>query len=102
MLVISFVGFGKDTIDMSNTEHIDVWLDKSLEFDPIEIVHRRRSTEISSMDPIKIENIGKKELLKAACCNLAESFETNPSVDVSFTDAVTGTKQIQMLGLAGP
>ena len=39
--------------------------------------------------------------MKAACCNLSESFETNPSVDVSFADAVTGTRQIQMLGLAG-
>ncbi len=43
-----------------------------------------------------------KELLKAACCNLAESFETNPSIDVSFSDALTGTKQIKMLGLTGP
>ncbi|HZX73697.1 MAG TPA: TonB-dependent receptor, partial [Cyclobacteriaceae bacterium] len=44
----------------------------------------------------------EKELFKAACCNLSESFETNPSVDVAFTDALTGTKQIQMLGLSGP
>lgn len=43
-----------------------------------------------------------KELLKAACCNLAESFETNPSIDVNFTDAVTGNKQIKMLGLNSP
>ena len=38
-----------------------------------------------------------RELLKAACCNLAESFETNPSIDVNFADALTGTKQIKML-----
>lgn len=43
-----------------------------------------------------------RELLKAACCNLAESFETNPSIDVNFSDAVTGVKQIRMLGLASP
>jgi len=43
-----------------------------------------------------------KELLKAACCNLAESFETNPSIDVNFSDAVTGNKQIKMLGLTSP
>jgi outer membrane receptor for ferrienterochelin and colicin len=43
-----------------------------------------------------------KELLKAACCNLAESFEMNPSIDVSFSDALTGTKQIKMLGLTSP
>ncbi|HUN04400.1 MAG TPA: Plug domain-containing protein, partial [Niabella sp.] len=41
------------------------------------------------------------ELTKAACCNLSESFETSPSVDVSYSDAVTGIKQIQLLGLAG-
>ena len=40
--------------------------------------------------------MNEKELFKAACCN-SESFETNPSVDVAFTDAITGTKQIQML-----
>ena len=44
-------------------------------------------------------NINSKELLKAACCNLSESFETNATVDVSFTNAVTGTKQLKMLGL---
>lgn len=43
-----------------------------------------------------------RELLKAACCNLAESFETNPSIDVNFADALTGTKQIKMLGLTSP
>ncbi|MCX6172647.1 MAG: TonB-dependent receptor [Flavobacterium sp.] len=43
-----------------------------------------------------------KELLKAACCNLAESFETNPTIDVNFSDALTGTKQIKMLGLTSP
>ena len=46
--------------------------------------------------------ITSQELLKAACCNLAESFETNPSIDVSFSDALTGTKQIKMLGLSSP
>ena len=44
-------------------------------------------------------NINPKELLKAACCNLSESFETNATVDVSFSNAVTGTKQLKMLGL---
>lgn len=46
--------------------------------------------------------MSSKELLKAACCNLAESFETNPSIDVNFSDALTGTKQIKMLGLTSP
>jgi hypothetical protein len=46
--------------------------------------------------------VKKKELQKAACCNLSESFETNPSIDVNFADAVTGNKQIKMLGLTSP
>ena len=46
--------------------------------------------------------LSSKELLKAACCNLAESFDTNPSIDVNFSDALTGTKQIKMLGLTSP
>ena len=44
-------------------------------------------------------NISDKELLKAACCNLSESFETNATVDVSYANAVSGTKQLKMLGL---
>ena len=43
----------------------------------------------------------EKELLKAACCNLSESFETNPTVTVAYRDAVTGAKEIQQLGLSG-
>ena len=46
-------------------------------------------------------NIGREELFKAACCNLGESFTTNPSVDVSYNDATTGARQIKLLGLSG-
>ena len=45
--------------------------------------------------------IGREELFKAACCNLGESFTTNPSVDVNYSDATTGAKQIKLLGLSG-
>ncbi|MCX6139300.1 MAG: TonB-dependent receptor [Candidatus Kapabacteria bacterium] len=54
-----------------------------------------------SRAPQKTELISKKDLTKAACCTLAESFEKNPSVEVSFADAVSGAKQIQLLGLRG-
>lgn len=46
-------------------------------------------------------NINKNELFKAACCNLGESFTTNPSVDVAYSDATTGARQIKLLGLSG-
>lgn len=45
--------------------------------------------------------INKDELFKAACCNLGESFTTNPSVDVAYNDAATGARQIKLLGLSG-
>lgn len=47
------------------------------------------------------QNINRSELFKAACCNLGESFTTNPSVDVSYNDATTGARQIKLLGLSG-
>lgn len=45
--------------------------------------------------------ISIKQLVRAACCNLGESFTTNPSVDVSYSDAATGARQIKLLGLSG-
>ena len=66
-----------------------------------EIVAERDATSLNPLSAGLSFNIGQKELRKAACCNLSESFETNASVDVSFSDAVTGQKQIEMLGLAG-
>ena len=47
------------------------------------------------------EVISSGELLRAACCNLGESFTTNPSVDVNYADAATGAQQIKLLGLSG-
>ena len=62
---------------------------------------RQNSLGISTLNPINAEKVTGKELLKAACCNLSESFETNPTVTVAYRDAVTGAKEIQLLGLAG-
>lgn len=101
-LVISYIGFVNDTIETKDKSYISVSLKESMTLEAVEIVGEKRSTEIDYLNSKKVEQISEKELLKAACCNLSESFETTPSVDVSFTDAVTGTRQVQMLGLAGP
>ncbi|MBN1118139.1 MAG: TonB-dependent receptor [Bacteroidales bacterium] len=102
-LVFSYAGYQPDTLIIQNklAEGIKVVLSGAIELEGVEIVKRQKTMEFSMIQPIKVEKIGESELQKAACCNLSESFETNPSVDVSFTDAITGTKQIQMLGLAG-
>ena len=101
-LVASYIGYTPDTIQVKDSGPIHFALAGAETLDEVEILYRQKSTEIDFLDSKKVEVISGKELLKAACCNLSESFETNPTVDVSYTDAVTGTRQIQMLGLAGP
>lgn len=102
-LIASFVGYVPDTIQVKNlNKPITLRLKQSVELEAVEVTYRRKSTEMSFINPMKMENISERELFKAACCNLSESFETNPSVDVNFTDAVSGNRQIRMLGLDGP
>lgn len=101
LLVVSFVGYENDTIDMSKHNHVDILMSENNELETIDVIHRQRATTVSFSNAIKEYQIKEAELQKAACCNLSESFETNPAIDVTFTDAVTGTKQIEMLGLAG-
>jgi len=68
----------------------------------VKITKKQKGIKKSFTLTANTTTITSKELLKAACCNLAESFETNPSIDVNFSDALTGTKQIKMLGLTSP
>ncbi|MDR1876741.1 MAG: TonB-dependent receptor [Flavobacteriaceae bacterium] len=74
-------------------------LSNEKELDEIIVRQRAKAVSVKSGAVALTYTINKTELLKAACCNLAESFETNPTVDVSTTNAVTGSKQIKMLGL---
>ena len=66
------------------------------------LTKRRKAIQKSYFEAQNIIYVNSDELLKAACCNLSESFETNPSIDVNFSDALTGAKQIRMLGLTSP
>ena len=84
LFLSSMTVFGQDTLKNVQIEASRKSLKKAL--------HLTQNTTVMS----------SKELLKAACCNLAESFETNPAIDVNFADALTGTKQIKMLGLTSP
>jgi len=100
-LIVSYIGYTSDTLIISNQTKVKVVLKAEKTLSEVEVIARQSSTMISSLDPIKTQLMTEKELTKAACCNLSESFETNPSVDVSYADAVSGAKQIQMLGLSG-
>jgi len=101
MLVFSFVGYEQKVVHIDDIKPIEVSLEPNLEIDEVTIIQKDRGTYLSVINPIQTERIGGAELHKAACCNLAESFETNPSVDISYSDAVTGAKQIRLLGLEG-
>lgn len=85
------------SIDNASTNQKHTGHEKNIE--EVKLSVSKASTSLSKKEAGLLFNIDKKELLKAACCNLSESFETNATVDVSFSNAVTGTKQLKMLGL---
>jgi outer membrane receptor for ferrienterochelin and colicins len=102
MLVVKFVGYEDKIIHVDNFDKpLSIVLKEGKILSEVTIEYRQGTTAFLTLDPRNTQVLSQGELRKAACCNLAESFETNPSVDASFTDAVTGTKQIQMLGLSG-
>ena len=102
MLVISFIGFQNDTIHVSKkNQELDITLREGVELNEVNVVSRRMGTMKLRSSVMNEEMISSAELSRAACCNLGESFVTNPSVDVSYSDAATGAKQIKLLGLSG-
>jgi hypothetical protein len=101
-LIISYTGYNKDTIDIAGDQkHVEVQLKSSMTTDEVKVYGENPGTVISKSDLSNTQEITLTGLRKAACCNLSESFSTNASVDVEYSDAVSGAKQIQMLGLAG-
>ncbi|GAB4024399.1 TonB-dependent receptor [Spirosoma koreense] len=99
-LVISCVGYKPDTLtvpDPSAELTITLRSERTLQ----EVTVAASPGQVDNVNPIHTELITQRTLAKAACCNLSESFETNASVSVSYSDAVTGAKQIQFLGLGG-
>ncbi|OGU56910.1 MAG: hypothetical protein A2X64_02670 [Ignavibacteria bacterium GWF2_33_9] len=99
-VIISYVGYKKDTIEVeNNNKFFNIVLLPELVFDEVLVEDFKPESSIDHSEMVKSEVITSRGLQKAACCNLSESFQTNPSVDVTFTDAITGAKQIQLLGL---
>jgi outer membrane cobalamin receptor len=103
-LVISAFGYNPDTLIVSKKDrftalNVILYSDKLLP--EILIEYRKNGHSISRLKTLHVEELTAIELRKAACCNLSESFETNASVDVNITDAVSGAKKIQMMGLDG-
>ena len=101
-LVVSYVGYKTDTLTISDLKPIHHFITLENELEEVTLKSKKKATQRSFIQTKNVFTVNSAELLKAACCNLAESFETNPSIDVNFSDALTGTRQIQMLGLKSP
>lgn len=100
-LIVSFVGYLNDTIQYVDQTELSITLRLNTLSNVVNVRGELGATHISMRNPQNFQTLTEKELCKAACCNLSESFETNASIDATFADAVTGAKQIRMLGLDG-
>ena len=101
-LVFSCISYENDTVHhMFEPVHYDHIFHSIHMLNEVEIEARQKATFISALEPMVVQTITTQSLRRAACCSLAESFENNASVDVTYSDAVTGAKQIELLGLSG-
>ena len=101
-LIVSYVGYQTDTIKVwENMKKLTITLTSNANLEEFEVTGKQAGTNISLVNPLFVESLNQKELKKAACCSVSESFETNASVDVNIADAVSGTRKIRMLGLDG-
>ena len=100
-LVASFVGCHNDTLVVLNRQPLTIVLIDEAVLDEVTITERKQGVLKSRTSAFDTQTIGTEELCRAACCNLSEAFETNASVDVAYSDAATGAKQIRLLGLSG-
>ncbi len=102
MLHISSLGCESKSLHIKNKNYLRVLLNRDTEMmEEVVVGGRQNSAGMLMLTPNTVQKITSKELARAACCNLSESFETNASVDVNYADAVSGVKQIQLLGLSG-
>ena len=100
LISASFVGYESDTIEVKKANAIEFILSPST-LNEVKLIERQKTNAKSILKVSNVEWISGQELQKAACCNLSECFETNASVDIISSDAITGAKKIQMLGLDG-
>ena len=102
MLVLSYVGYISDTLHIHQPGHeVEVFLRSNLSLDAVTIHGKQKGSHLDRLNPIHTAIISQAGLQQAACCNLSESFENSATVDVHYSDALTGAKQIELLGLAG-
>ena len=101
-LVVSYIGYTTEVTPVNdNNQELEIFLKGEVALQEVVVSERKQGTINSRFSVLQTQKITYDEICRAACCNLASSFETNPSVDVSYADAATGARQIKLLGLAG-
>jgi outer membrane receptor for ferrienterochelin and colicin len=102
MIHVEFVGYDMVMVTLRKDQtEVTIDLKEPKILNQVEIKGKKQDNAVSTLDGRQVEKISSNELKKAPCCNLSESFETNGTVDVAYADAITGAKEIQMLGLRG-
>lgn len=99
-LVISYIGFKSETIDVRTVKHWEVQLIEDATLHEVTIQAKGSATRFAD-DIAKVEVLGVREIQRAACCSLAGCFSTNSNVDANVTNIVTDAKELRILGLAG-
>lgn len=101
-LIASYVGYTRDTILVNGGGTVEFNLyDEDNSLNSVTVTERVSGNYLTKGSTIKTEVISTAGLCKMACCSLAESFENSASVSVGYSDAVSGAKQIKLLGLSG-
>nr|MBP6523646.1 carboxypeptidase-like regulatory domain-containing protein [Saprospiraceae bacterium] len=101
-LLVSYLGYASDTIILAKGQlTLNLVMDEGVQLKEITINANRPSHSFSLLNPLNVETLTSKEFRKAACCSLAESFQTSNAIDLSYNNAVVSNREIQFLGLRG-
>lgn len=101
-LMASFVGYASDMRSVaSDTTFVELFLHEGAALDEVQITGRQAGLYNARLTQLKTEVITAAGLQKMACCNIGESFENSASISVGYSDAVSGARQIRLLGLSG-
>ena len=103
-LVVDYLGYDVVEIEMADKDENTVTIKltpSAVDIDEVVIEGQQRGNYAKQGGITRQEQISFAGLCKMACCSLAESFENSASVTVGYSDAISGARQIKMLGLAG-
>ena len=95
-LNVSYIGYSIKEKEIVNNEYI-FYMQSSIDLEEVDVQGKKQTTIFSTVKPLNVQTITTDEILKAACCNLSECFETNAAVDVTYSDAISGIKTINMI-----